>query len=373
MLAAAAKSDVDLPPFEKSAMDGFAVHSADFSSAAAPQGERTLPIVGESRAGDAFDGVLAAGTCAAIYTGAPLPEGADAVVMVEKSELEPGGERVRLVDRPPRGQHVCPRGQDLRIGQSVLHAGRRLRSADLSLLAAVGCDPLPVLRRPRAHVLTTGDELVAPSAKPGPSQIREGNTLHLAGALEGVGAEVLEVGVVRDELELLQRAFDAALEQADVLVTTGGVSMGKYDLVGQALLAIGVEPVFHKVAVKPGKPLWFGTRGERLVFALPGNPVSCLVNLALFVLPALRKLGGERDYEPVLHWGRWSGAAVAANPREQYLPVEVDVAIEPTARLTPVAFNGSADMVGISRAQALAVLEEERELAPQALVRFRWL
>lgn len=370
VLAEAPCSDVDLPPFEKSAMDGFAVHSADFAASAASQGERTLPIVGESRAGTSFSGKVPAGACAAIYTGAELPAGTDAVVMVERSELLDGGARVRLRDRPEPGQHVCHRGQDLRSGQTVLASGRRLRAVDLALLAAVGSDPVPVLRRPKALVLTTGDELVAPQLRPGPGQIREGNTYHLSALCAQDGADVRNLGVVRDEPALLERAFAGALEACDVLITTGGVSMGKYDLVAQALAKVGVQELFHRVAVKPGKPLWFGTRETRLVFALPGNPVSCLVNHTLFVGPALRRMGGEQPAETPALFGRWEGKAVAANAREQYLPVTLQSSETAVTCLRPVRFSGSADVVGVTRAQALAVVGADRGLAPGEVARY---
>jgi len=368
VLAAEVRSDVDLPPFEKSAMDGFAVHSADFDASRAPDGERELAVVGESRAGAPFDGSVPVGTCAAIYTGAELPAGCDAVVMVERSEEVARG-RVRLRDRPEAGQHVCHLGQDLARGALALEPGRRLRDVDLAVLAAVGCEPVPVFARPRVAVLTSGDELVEPSRKPGVGEIREGNTLHLAAMARRAGAEVVRRAIVRDDPALLEQAFAAALETCDALITTGGVSMGRYDLVGQALERLGVEPVFHRVAIKPGKPLWFGVRGSKPVFALPGNPVSCLVNFTLFVQPALQSMGGER-VEPRLEArrrGRWRGRAVRSNPREQFIPARRSPDPDGGEQLEPVPWNGSADVVGIARAEALAVVPSEAELADGAL------
>lgn len=369
VLAAGVRSNVDLPPFEKSAMDGFAVHSADFTEDLAPGGERTLPILGESRAGAPLGASVPPGACAAIYTGAELPSGCDAVVMVERSSAVEGRdgdgrERVRLADRPAPGQHVCHRGQDLASGALVLEPGRRLRDVDLALLAAVGCEPVPVRRRPRVAVLTSGDELVRPEERPGVGQIREGNTLHLAAMTRRAGAEVVRRGIVRDDRDALTAALGEALERCDALVTTGGVSMGRYDLVGECLERLGVEPIFHRVAIKPGKPLWFGVRGRVPVFALPGNPVSCLVNHVLFVRPALRRLGGELEPERarVERRGRWCGRAVRANPREQYLPVRRSAGEDGVDRLEPVRWNGSADVVGIARAEGLAVVPAEATL-----------
>jgi len=368
VLASSLSSDVDLPPFVKSAMDGYAVRSSDFALGVE---ETSLELIGESRAGVPFDDVLGAGQCAAIYTGAEAPRGADAVVMVEHSRAD--GLRVVLRDRPTPGQHLCERGQDLRVGQAVLAPGRRVRAVDLALLAAAGCEPLAVVRRPRVAILTSGDELVPPSERPGRGQIREGNTLHLAAMACAAGAEVVARGVVRDDPEELRASFERALSDCDALITTGGVSMGKYDLVGQALEACGVSGVFHRVAIKPGKPLWFGARGVVPVFALPGNPVSCLVNHELFVAPALRRLGGESAPAAPLLRGRWRGTARPANPREQLLPVRIEAESDGGVGLHPVRWNGSADVVGVSNCQGLAVAPLDVALAPGAVLEFRTL
>jgi molybdopterin molybdotransferase len=368
VLAAAVDSDVDLPPFEKSAMDGFAVHSADFARAGTAPTERTLPMVGESRAGESFAGSVPPGTCAAIYTGAELPRDCDAVVIVEHSRTlterdSQGRTLVALIGPAEARQHICARGQDLRSGQRVLAAGRRLRAVDLAVLAAVGCEPVPVWRRPRVAILTSGDELVGPQTRPGPGQIREGNTLHLAALSQQAGAELVERAIVPDDPEVLRATFAAALERCDALITTGGVSMGRYDLVGEALAAVGVEPLFHRVAIKPGKPLWFGVRGRVPVFALPGNPVSCLVNHALFVAPALRRMGGEQSPPgEAPRRGRWTGRDVSANPRQQYLPVRRSPGDDGVERLEAVPWNGSADVVGIARAEGLAVVRADAPL-----------
>lgn len=368
VLAGDVRSDLDLPPFRRSAMDGFAVRSADFASAAGA----ILHEIGEARAGEPFPGALAPGQCTAIYTGAEVPAGADAVVMVEFARRE--GAEVHLADRPRPGQHICERGEDLCLGELVLPRGRRLRPADLSALAAVGAEPLEVLRRPRVIVLTTGDELVAPSVRPGPGQIREGNTLHLAALSRAAGAEVLRTGVLRDDAEALRAAFACALDEVDVLVTTGGVSMGEYDLVGEALAAAGVEQIFHKVAIKPGKPIWFGRRGRTLVFGLPGNPVSCLVGHEVFVRPALARLGGaEEELHAELPRGRWAGPPTAPNPREQHLPVSVVSGADGVLELAPVRWKSSGDVVALTRAQGLAVVEAGLSVSPGDAVAYRSL
>ena len=212
--------------------------------------------------------------------------------------------------------------------------------------------------------MTTGDELVPPSERPGPGQIREGNTLHLAALARAAGADVVRSGVVRDDEGALAETFGRLLSEVDVLVTTGGVSMGKYDLVGEAFEACGVEPVFHKVAIKPGKPVWFGVHGETLVFGLPGNPVSCLVGQEVFVRPALAKLGGaeEGSWVRTPRRARWVGAATRRNDREQYLPVRATHGADGVDELESVRWKSSADLVGLSRADGFAIVPPGEEL-----------
>jgi len=367
VLARDVASDVDLPPFEKSAMDGFAVRLADFRSAA---GEVELEVLGESKAGFPFEGDISDGQCVAIYTGAEAPRDCDAVVMVEKTRRE--GEKVWIDDSPGDRQNICAKGEDLSVGKVVLEPGRRLRPVDLSVLAAVGCDPVPVYRRPRVSILTTGDELVAPNVKPGPGEIREGNTLHLAAMASAAGAEVVTVGLLADDEDALAEAFEEALTSSDALITTGGVSMGKYDLVGTALERVGVEKLFHKISIKPGKPVWFGRRGSALVFGLPGNPVSCLVTHEVFVRPALARIGGcEAEAIERLAWGRWRGEDTRTNPRQQNIPVHVRQAEDGTTELERILWNSSADVVGLTAAQGLMVIPPDEVVRPSDVVRYR--
>ena len=368
VLATSLDSDLDLPPFRRSAMDGYAVCHRDFTDAGAPT---TLTQVGESRAGVPMVGMVEPGTCAAIYTGARIPEGADTVIMVEKTSQE--GDQVVFEDEPTPGQHIQEQGEDLAHGQRALAAGRRLGPTDLSVLATVGADPVTVFRRPRVTVLTTGDELVPAKEFPSEGQIREGNTHHLAALAARAGADVTRAGIVPDESDALQAAFRSALAESDLVITTGGVSMGRYDLVGETFEACGVEKIFHKVAIKPGKPIWFGHSGDTLVFALPGNPVSCLLDHEVFVRPALAKMGGccEADWIEPLHRARWNGNAVKPNPRQQNLPVTRGPGKDGVDLLTPVVWGGSGDIVGLARARAMAVVPADEGLAPGDLVDWR--
>lgn len=370
-LAQACASDVDLPPFEKSMMDGFALRAAD-----AAAGE--LACVGESRAGAAFAGPVPQGACVEIYTGAPLPADCDSVVMIEHATRD--GARVRVPAQVRPGQNVSHRAEVLAIGRAVLTPPRRLSPVDLAVLAAIGVARPLVFCKPRVAVLTTGDELVPVDARPGPGQIREGNTRFLAAALAACGAELTEVGIVRDDPAELRARFAAALERSDVLVTTGGVSMGKYDLVGAALESLGVAPVLHKVAVKPGKPIWFGlapragAQGEpKPVLGLPGNPVSSLLGFELFVRPVLAVLEGAPPSECVERsaLGRWMGAPPKPDERQNNVPVAVRAGADGVAELHPLAYKGSADIVALTAAHAFAVFEPGASAATGALVRYR--
>jgi molybdopterin molybdotransferase len=356
VLARPVHSDHDLPPFRRAMMDGFAVRAADFDGPRLDDGSVQFQCVGEARAGAPFEGLVLPGSCVEAFTGAEVPAGCDALVVVEKSTRQ--GNRVRLLDRPAPGQHVQPRADILANGARVFAAGRRLSPVDVSVLAAVGCHPVTVFRPVRVAVLTTGDELVPAWVRPGPGQIREGNTLFLATRLQELQVEVTEVGIVPDDEELLDRDFGRALEQADVLLTTGGVSMGKYDLVGATFERLGVVPHLHKIAVKPGKPIWFGLRGRRVVLGLPGNPVSALLGLEAFVRPVLAKLEGELGAAqgPRLRRAVWSGAPLDAGDRELNHPCRLEQDDEGRERLVPLDWKGSADIVSVTEAAALAVL-----------------
>lgn len=364
-LALPVVSDVDLPPFEKSMMDGYAVRSADLTRPGA------LQLAGESRAGAPFRGALAPGSCVAIYTGAELPAGCDAVEQVERTRRE--GQTVHFEAPLAPGRHVSHLGEILRRGRAVFEPPRRLSAVDLSVLASVGCDPVPVRPRPRLSVLTTGDELVAPSVVPGEGQIREGNTLFLAAACAAAGARVERAGIVPDDPALLEETFRAALEGGDALVTTGGVSVGKYDLVGAAFERVGVEPVLHKVAIKPGKPIWFGMRGRQPVFGLPGNPVSSLLGFEVFVRPALARLcgfGPEHARER-LGRGRWRGGETRSSGRQHNLPARLLPGEDGVPLLEPLAFRGSADHVAVAEADAFVVIPADGSIRTDELVDFR--
>ncbi len=374
-LAVQVVSDVDVPPFEKSAMDGYAVRSSDFSGGAfeerAEDGKKELPCVGESRAGQPFRGQVPPYACVAIYTGAEVPPECDAVVMVEHTSRK--GKQVAFRTSPKASQNVNHKAEVLAAGKVVFAPRRRLTPIDVSVLAAVGCDPVAVHRRPKVTILTSGDELVEVGELPAAGQIREGNTLYLRGACERLGCEVVKSGIVRDDAKALELGFRKALTDGDVLISTGGVSMGKYDLVGEALQNIGVEPVLHKVAIKPGKPIWFGMAGKKPVFGLPGNPVSSLLGFEVFVRPALARLcgaGAEEEHERIRR-GRWTGPDFTAGDRQTNLPATVQQGADGVEELQPLRWKGSADIVALTAAGGLVVVPPETTIRAGEIADYR--
>jgi molybdopterin molybdotransferase len=283
-LAAPLRARVALPPFAASTMDGFAIRSADVSR----RGTRLL-VVGTVAAGHPWRGTLRPGTCLRIFTGAPLPRGADGVEMQERVTLS--GELARFERSGVAGRFVRPAGSDVARGAVALPAGARLDPGAIGLAASLGLERLPVARRPVVAILATGDELVPTGRRPGPGQILESNAQALAAAVRQAGGEPRLLGVAPDRTSALRRAIGRALT-ADVLLTIGGVSVGERDLVRGALEEAGATIDFWGVAMRPGKPLLFGRLGRTLVFGLPGNPASALVGFELFARPALRTLAG---------------------------------------------------------------------------------
>lgn len=278
-------SDMDMPPFNKSAMDGFAIRAGDVADTPV-----SLQVVMDVPAGSMPKGTIKSGQAASIMTGAPVPKGADAVVMVEWTSGF-GGDTV-TVERPVnKGANVSFHGEIVKKGDVVLRTGTPIGAEELGLLAMVGADPVWVHDLPRAAVLATGDELVPAGEMPGPGQIRNSNGPAIFGFLKSLGLEPVDLGRVSDDIDATREAIEAGLKY-DVLIVTGGVSVGSYDFVEDVLRELDIKVHLNKIAVKPGKPTVFGTRGSSMVFGLPGNPVSCTVISRVLVEPALNKRKG---------------------------------------------------------------------------------
>lgn len=280
-----------VPGFDNSAMDGFALRAAELRGAG-PASPVALRVVDESRAGRPAAAAPTEGEAIAISTGAPIPAGADAVVRVEDTRRE--GDRVLVLGEVEPGSNVRRAGEDVAAGETVLAAGTAIGPAELGVLASLGAAEVPCRRRPRVAVLTSGDELLEPGEPMRPGGVRNSNAFSVTALAERSGAEASIAGSPPDDPEATRAAIAPALEEADVVVLCGGVSVGEHDHVKGALAGLGVEERFWRVALKPGKPTWFGTRGETLVFGLPGNPVSAMVTFLLLVRPALAVLAGAR-------------------------------------------------------------------------------
>ncbi len=335
------------PPFDASAMDGYAVRAVDVASLPV-----TLAVVGEAAAGRAYEGAVGKGQAARIFTGAPVPAGADAIVIQENAIRD--GNRVTVREGTTDLEHIRPRGGDFKAGDNLLPAGRRLSSRDIVLAAAMGHAALPVRRPPVVAILATGDELVLPGVNPGPSQIVCSNTFGIAGMVRAAGATPRLLGIARDTSESLADHLDRAAG-ADVVVTVGGASVGDHDLVGPVLTSRGMALDFWKIAMRPGKPLMYGRVGHQHVLGLPGNPVSSLVCARLFVMPLVRALLGLEP-EPSRAIEARTAASLAANgPRAHYMRATTRRSADGVLEVTPIANQDSSLMRPLADADCLIV------------------
>ena len=347
MVAADAASAVDLPPFDRSAMDGYAVRAADTAPGV------PLQLTGGVAAGEVAAEALAPGTAAPISTGAALPAGADAILRSEDATLGDGTVAPAAALAP--GFHVRYRGEDVRAGDVLAGAGSVLTLPRMSALASAGVGAVSVHRRPRLRLLVTGSELLPLGAPPEPGRIHESNGLMVRLLAARAGALVEDQGIVGDDRGATIEAVEAGLA-ADVLVVSGGVSVGPHDHVRPAFDACGVVEVFWRVKIKPGKPIWFGRTGAgTLVFGLPGNPLSTIVCFCVFIEPALRRLAGETGARPRLERGRLAAPARASDGRTTFLTASLRPAADGVLEATPTARQGSHMTGALGEGEGFAV------------------
>ena len=355
VLRAAVQADRDVPPFARSAMDGFAVHAADVRHAT-EDAQVDLRVIGESTPGLPFSGEVPPGSAVRIMTGAPLPADCDCVVPVEESSgFETPRVAIRAAAAP--GKNVTPRGRERRAGDEILPPGRRLDAAGIGALALVGRARVTVGRRGRVAILSTGNELVALGGTVGPWQIRNSNGPMLAALAAPFAAATVALGIAGDTLDAIEAALHRGLE-SELLLVTGGVSMGVYDLVGAALERCGVRTHFERLALQPGKPTVFGTHPGGAVLALPGNPVSALTTFRLFGALALRRLEGESDSRP-----RWLECPAGFSWERRhakwlFLP---GVRIPSGGRVALAPYAGSGDLLAYAQADCQVVLPPDRK------------
>lgn len=339
VLAESILADLDMPPFNKSSMDGYACRAIDAFT--------PLRVLEHVPAGQMPRFAITPGACSKVMTGAPIPDGADCVLIVEEVE-ELSANLVRFTGSQPR-RNIVPRGDDLRAGDRVLESGTLLRPQHLPVLASVGCTEPLVRRCPRVAVIATGDELVSPTVAPGPGQIRNSNSAQLTALALEAGAWARDLGIVRDNEADLRAAWEHALADHDVVLSTGGVSMGDYDLVPDILKHHGFETHFDRVAIQPGKPVLFATRRDKACFGLSGNPVSSFLQFMLFAEPFLRKLQGATSQARIVPLALGETFTRRNPGRMGWVPVRIDEA----DRVRAIEFHGSAHINAFTTADGL--------------------
>lgn len=341
-------ADSDLPPFDRAQMDGYAVRAADVANTPA-----RLQIVGESAAGKGWHQEMKAGEAVRIMTGAPVPAGADAVQQVELTrEVEPNA-IIEILEPVDVGRSIVKQAAEIKAGETVLRAGEDINAAMIAALASFGYAQVKVGRRPRVTVMATGSELVDVDQKPGADQIRDSNNYTIAAYAKLSGAAIERLPLAGDDTEELKRQIAAAAERSDVLITSGGVSMGVYDFTKAALKELGAEVFFERVSLRPGKPTVFARLGKTLIFGLPGNPVSVAVTFNLFARTALRVMQGAREATLPKDTAVLASNVKGSIDRESYLPAVLRTDEKGTQLAEPLKWGGSSDFVAFARAAAL--------------------
>jgi molybdopterin molybdotransferase len=351
VLAQEIETERDYPPFNRSTRDGYAVRAAEAAAGT------VLPCVGEIKAGDTVTQALAPGTCVQIMTGAAVPSGADAVVMIEHAHLQ--GAAVQFERDARQGQNIVPRGSEAAARQTILSRGKPLGYAELALAAQVGVVQLTCAKKPLVAILSTGDEVIPVEQTPGPFEIRNSNSVSLAAQVRLARGEPVLLGNAADRAEDLREKIGRGLKE-DVLVLSGGVSMGKYDLVETVLKEMGAEFYFDSVAIRPGKPAVFGRCGDTFVFGLPGNPVSTMVTFELFVVPALDLLSGAEARALPLVQAQLGEALNEKTGLAHFLPARAEW-VGTTPVVKALKWQGSGDVAAVANANCFLVVPADRE------------
>lgn len=352
-LAENIKSDLNMPPFNRSAMDGYAVIAKDIKPPV------DLDVIESIRAGYNPKKKVGRGQAAKIMTGSVVPKGADTVIKVEETKSLDNDRKVRILKETKKGANIARKGEDVRFGKIVLSKGTRIRAQEVGILAAVGANYVKVHSTPGIGIISTGDELVDITRKPKPWQIRNSNSHSLAAQARQIVTDVDILGKVNDNKSEIRKLIQKGLKK-DILILSGGVSMGEYDLVGGVLLDLGVKIFFEKVALRPGKPTVFGMKGDKLIFALPGNPVSTFVTFELFVKPCIKKMMGFTSYgHPILQVELEKDIKIKKKRRE-YRPALLRQE-DSRWKVSLVDWHGSGDLFSITKANCLLIIRESVE------------
>lgn len=353
-LAQDMQSDIDMPPFDRSAMDGYAVIAEDTTTAPVE-----LTVIEDIAAGHMPTKKVSRGQASKIMTGAAVPEGANVVVKFEETEDLSVHNRVKILRSIDRGRNISSRGEDMRVGQTVLRKGMPIRPQEIGILATIGKSHIGVFSAPTVGIISTGDELVDVGLMPSIAQIRNSNGYSLSAQARRLKAEVEILGIVKDTKEeisnIMRRGF-----RKDILILSGGVSMGEYDLVGDVMKDLNTQIYFEKVALRPGKPVIFGRKDTTFIFALPGNPVASLVTFELFIYPAIRKMMGFTDIQRTTLKASLETEILVRRKRREYRPALLRMHNNAWL-VSPVEWHGSADLLATTMANCLLIVREDAE------------
>ncbi len=353
-LAQDVQSDIDMPPFNRSAMDGYAVIAEDTTTAPVE-----LTVIENIAAGHMPQKKVSRGQASKIMTGAAVPEGADAVIKFEETEDLPANNRVKVLKAVRKGINISKRGEDMQCGQTVLYKGMPLRPQEIGILAMAGRSHVEVFPAPTIGIISTGDELVDVESKPSIAQIRNSNGYSLAAQARRLKADVEILGIIKDTKDEISSAMRKGLRK-DVLILSGGVSMGEYDLVGDVMKDLETHIYFEKVALRPGKPVIFGKKDKTFIFALPGNPVASFVTFELFIYPAIRKMMGFTTLHRVTLKASLETEVLVKRKRREYRPAFLRMK-DNSWQVSLLEWHGSADLLAATRANCLLIIREDAE------------